>query len=185
MHRYICGDLHLGHKNVHKYRTEFSSAEEHDELVWNNILELDSKRTLLFLMGDVCMTKKWLDKLSKLKSRTICIVGNHDTERGITMNDVVNAYDEVYSLMKYKGFWLSHAPIHPTELRGKKNIHGHTHPYLMRDPGSYTPSEDYISVCLEYTNFKPIEFEYAVSHEYRQHCLKEHTRRNLKGEIKT
>ena len=31
----------------------------------------------------------------------------------------------MYSLYRWHEFWLSHCPIHPGELRGKLNIHGH------------------------------------------------------------
>lgn len=73
-----------------------------------------------------------------------------------TMKDLVEAFDEVYSLKKYKEFWLSHAPIHPDELRGKVNIHGHTHYHNISDAR-------YVNVSMEQINFMPIEL-----HEIRE-----------------
>ena len=65
------------------------------------------------------------------------------------MSDLIEVFDEVHSLVKYKGTWLSHAPIHQDELRGCVNIHGHTHYHVIDD-------ERYINVCSEHTNYGPI-----------------------------
>ncbi len=65
------------------------------------------------------------------------------------------------SLVKYKNFWLSHAPVHPGELSGKKNLHGHTHFELMGDPR-------YINVCVEYAK-SPVRLEDIMSGKYTSH----------------
>jgi len=135
-------------------------------------LSLIPKKATLFLLGDIAFDKHWLDRIKATPCRNkILVVGNHDLDRGtVTMRDLVDTYDQVYSLHKYKNYWLSHAPIHPTELRGKKNIHGHTHHYLMLDENG-VPDSNYINVCCEYTGNKPIPWEYAISDEYYQECL--------------
>jgi calcineurin-like phosphoesterase family protein len=73
-----------------------------------------------------------------------------------SMRQLVDAYDEVYSLFKYKNMWLSHAPIHPDELRGRVNIHGHTHYHVIDD-------SRYLNVCMEQIDYTPIEL-----HELRK-----------------
>lgn len=167
MKRYICSDLHLGHHNVHNFRDGFSSAEEHHELVFNNLKEIQGKRTYLILLGDIAFTKDWLNRVGELKfGRTVLILGNHDNEKKkkILIKDIANTYDEVYSLKSYKNCWLTHCPIHPTEIRTKDLvIHGHTHPYLILD-------RRYRNVCLEYTDYKPIPWEEAISEEYYERC---------------
>lgn len=75
-------------------------------------------------------------------------MGNHCTDQ-VSMKEVVKHFDEVYSLKKYKEFWLSHAPIHPQELRGKYNLHGHMHFETVDDP-------HYLNLCLEHTGYTPI-----------------------------
>ena len=54
--------------------------------------------------------------------------------------------------VKYKEFWLSHAPIHPEELRDRINIHGHVH-YKNIDDARY------FNVSCENIGFKPISLE--------------------------
>ena len=59
---------------------------------------------------------------------------------------------EVYGFVKYKEFWLSHCPIHPNELRGKVNIHGHVHNKTIIDC-------NYFNTSCENVDFKPISLE--------------------------
>jgi calcineurin-like phosphoesterase family protein len=58
----------------------------------------------------------------------------------------------VAGIIKYKGFWLSHAPIHPEELRGKPNIHGHVHTNTLND-------SRYFNASLENIGYKPVSIE--------------------------
>jgi len=123
---YFMADLHLGHKNIHKFRECFETAEENDHVIKENYHKVVTKRDKVFFLGDVCFNK---DKLNDLKSwhaeRKVLVLGNHDTEGQIKMTDLIEVFDEIYSLVRYKNCWLSHAPIHPDELRGKRNVHGH------------------------------------------------------------
>lgn len=169
---YFVADLHFGHKNIPKYRTQFSSSEEHDAYVFHNIMEISGKRNTLWILGDSFFTEDSLRYLVKMRPYFQSInkvLGNHCTEavelqRNIKRMMNENLVDSVHSLVRYKNFWLSHAPIHPDELRGKKNIHGHTHSHKIDDPR-------YIGVSLEQIDYKPISLEsirilYEAQHDY-------------------
>ena len=143
---WVCADLHLGHKNITKFRTQFTTAEEHHEAVMENFLTTVGKRDKVFLLGDIVFKEgiEYAAKLASLGANLILVKGNHD------------AYDlwpnNVQGLMSYKGAWLSHAPVHPQELDYRKqgfNIHGHLHGGFINDPR-------YFNVSLEHTNFRPI-----------------------------
>jgi len=166
----LCGDAHLGHKNIHKYRTDFATAEEHHETIWENIQLSVNKRDTLIMMGDTAFTHEWLRKIELLNvKKKILIVGNHCTENGINMRHIVNAYDEVHGALSYRNYWLTHIPMHPQEIRGRKaNIHGHLHGNHVwmeeRDeisPGEYFSPIDqrYLSTCLEHTDWKPVSWQ--------------------------
>ena len=76
-------------------------------------------------MGDTAFTVERLQDISTwVCGKKVLICGNHDTDH-IPMKILCEYFDEVYSLYKWHEFWLSHCPIHPDELRGKLNIHGH------------------------------------------------------------
>lgn len=132
---YFIGDMHLGHRNVCKYRTQFATREMHDETLLINFNSIVRKRDHTYFLGDICFTPEALEMISTLNGSKILILGNHDTQSGTpSMSDLCQVFSGgVHSLMKYKEFWLSHAPIHPSELRGKVNIHGHVHSNTVRD----------------------------------------------------
>lgn len=158
---YFVSDLHLGHKNICAYRTQFSSQQEHDSFVLENILSCGGKRNTLWMLGDCFFSEESYDSLkeiSKAYMQVNWVLGNHDTDNAQGKNNVKRAIKEdlinkIGSLFKYKGYWLSHAPIHPDELRGSRNIHGHVHNKPI------VGDDRYIAVCLEQTDYKPIAFE--------------------------
>lgn len=161
----ITSDLHLGHKNIHKYRTRFSTACEHHNFVFENLATNVGKRDTLYILGDCAFDKFWLEKIKNIKcqhKKLIC--GNHDSEHH-TMKELCDAFDSVEALMSKRNVWFSHCPIHPQEMRGRLlNIHGHLHNQIVEKPvfeyGKLfvKPDLHYFNVCVEHTNYKPISF---------------------------
>ena len=120
-------DLHLGHKNMALHRG-FSTVEEHDEYIikkWNSVV---SKRDTTYLLGDLTMEKSTsyhlLDRLNGIKH---VVLGNHDRRQDV--KKLLEHVDSVAGMIKYKGIFLTHCPVHPMEMdyRIKHNIHGHIH----------------------------------------------------------
>lgn len=183
--RYIISDLHIGHKNIHKFRSHYqATAEQHWEAALVGLRSVP-KRATLFLLGDIASTKEHLALVKNIPCKNkILICGNHDVESGITMKDLADTYEKVYSLSKYKGFWQQHAPVHTSELRGLRQIHGHTHYNLMLDEEGDVDTR-YINTCVEYTGYIPLNWEYVVSGEYTEECKKVWTDYKTKGIIKT
>ena len=152
---FFLGDLHLGHRSIAKYRPEFRDEQDHfeyRELAWHTRVRKHDK---VFVLGDCAFTKERLLEFSKWTGTKALILGNHDlpchTVSLLDLNDVFEG--RVYSLYKHKEFWLSHAPLHTDELRGRYNIHGHTHFHLIKD-------ERYINVCPEQTQLgQPVSID--------------------------
>lgn len=150
------GDTHFGHKGIsNKFRTCFSSDEEHDETIHKNILEAGSKRDTLVLCGDICFKQKefWrIEEYAKVYQHIFVVLGNHEyasfAKDLATLSNVT-----VCGIIKKWGMWISHAPIHPQELYGKKNVHGHVHSNTVPD------TENYINVSCEAVNYKPISLQ--------------------------
>lgn len=160
----ITSDLHLGHKNIHKFRT-CSSAEAHHEAIYEKLRMSINKRDSIIFLGDIAFDKYWLGKIAEIKcAKKLLVCGNHDTENGIKMRDLLTAYDDVVSLFSRRNYWFSHCPIHPSQMRGKiGNIHGHLHgKEVMIDKFPYklvkVKDERYINACVEHTDWKPISF---------------------------
>lgn len=149
---YFLSDLHLGHKNICIFRPRFTSVEEHNALIKENYHKRVTKRDTVYFLGDVAFDAESLaDIKTWAGAKKILIAGNHDLDH-FSMKDLVEAFDEVYSLKKYKNMWLTHAPIHPDELRGKVCLHGHTHYHNIDD-------SRYVNVSLENINFTPVELQ--------------------------
>ena len=147
---WFTSDLHLGHKNIYKFRTDFESEEHHFEVIKENCHKVVTKRDKVYFLGDIAFTQERLEDVGTWTAeRKVLILGNHCRD-SISMEEICKHFDEVYSLKKYKEFWLSHAPIHPAELRGKYNLHGHTH-YANVDDNRY------FNCCLENTDWMPID----------------------------
>lgn len=122
---YFCSDFHLSHKNIAKFRPFVKDVEDNTRLLidsWNLHIK---KNDVVYCLGDMAFDKNGLDALGNLKGRKILIRGNHCDL--VSIGDLINVFEEVHGIIKYKGMWLSHCPIHPDELRGRPNISGHIH----------------------------------------------------------
>jgi len=130
---WFCSDLHWGHKNISKFRNEFiSSEEENRRVIQNDWKALVGKKDHVYILGDFCFDMELMDQLLDMPGeRKYLIRGNHDE---FDLGVYAKYFHNVYGLKKYKEFWLSHAPIHPNELRGKVNLHGHVHYATIDDP---------------------------------------------------
>ncbi len=118
-------DLHIGSELMAKLRG-FDNVVDHDEYIVSTLEKQSSKRTLLWVLGDVAM-ETW--HLYKLRTRFLgtmkLVLGNHDS---LAPSAYAEAFQEVHGFTKYKKMWLSHCPIHPNEFYLKKlNVHGHVH----------------------------------------------------------
>ena len=49
----LISDTHFSHKNICKFRADFSTPEEHDETIFNNIMKTVNKRDTLWMLGDI------------------------------------------------------------------------------------------------------------------------------------
>ena len=146
-------DLHFGHKFCSEKRG-FNSTEEHDDFIvqkWNSRVH---KRDVTYVLGDITMeSSKEYHRLDQLNGRKIVVLGNHDMPKDIPL--LMQHVDKIAGMIKYKGVFLSHAPIHPMELdyRVSHNIHGHIHDKVVYNNGC--PDPRYHCVSCEQVDFIP------------------------------
>lgn len=155
---WFCSDLHIGHKNIGKFRKEVKDDQDNRDYIklwWDRLV---TKRDLVWVLGDSAFTEEGIDWIADLKGEKRLIRGNHCD---LPTTSYQRAFSEIYGLVKYKGMWLSHAPIHPDELRGKVNCHGHTHYYNIKEQivggaednyqivSSFRDDKRYLNCCVE------------------------------------
>jgi len=149
---YLISDLHFGHKRITDFKAKVRSGSNYIENMnniitnWNKII---TKRDLVWVLGDVAFNKEGYDALAQLNGRKKLVRGNHDNH--FSTEEWLKYFESVESMVRYKDCWLTHCPIHPDELRGRINIHGHVHTNTI-------PDQRYINVCCEAINETPILF---------------------------
>lgn len=151
---YFISDLHFGHKNM-ALKRGFSSEEKHDLLIIENWNKVVTKRDVVYVLGDITFEKSGkYPLLKKLNGLIKVVLGNHD--RASDIAELSKFVNSVCGAVKYKGFILTHIPIHRSEVnRFRGNIHGHTHEIVIDD-------KRYLNVSCEQVNFTPILFEKLI-----------------------
>ncbi len=167
-HVYFIGDMHFGHTGIERFRTQFPSETVHRQYIMDNWTSLIRKRDVVYVMGDAAFTHDGLTDIGKLSGRKILVRGNHDM---LPADDYLKVFTEMYGAYAWKGMWLTHVPIHPTELLGRTNVHGHCH---RGGPSDIILSPDnsrghsvgakatYFNTCAEHlpVPYVPIEYHY-------------------------
>jgi len=149
---YFTSDLHFGHKNIHKFRHFVNNQLHNEQFICNAWQNKVTKRDDVYVLGDAAFTMEAIEVFKDLPGRKYLIRGNHDMCDAAAY---LKVFAEVYGLFKYKEFWLSHAPIHPYELRDKVNLHGHVHYQTItrnvEDRGDWSTVTDtrYFNCCVE------------------------------------
>jgi len=171
-HVYFIGDLHFGHSRIERFRTQFPSESVHRQYIMDTWTDRIRKRDIVWVMGDAAFTQEGLDSIHTLPGRKILVRGNHDT---LPTEAYLSVFEEVHGIVCWKGLWLTHAPIHPTELYGRSNVHGHCHrggpQEVVSNLNSFRGVQlgqkaTYFNTCAEHlpTPYTPIEYHTMVDH---------------------
>lgn len=152
---FFAADMHFGHDRLATSRRGMDPTY-HNELIIDNWNKAVNKKDLVIMVGDVTFEAPELIPmyLSRLHGNKLLIAGNHDNSQCC---DVArNLGIRVMGCTKYKGFFVTHIPIHPMEFefspKVRGNIHGHIHDRIIMDPR-------YFNVSMDRIDFTPIPFE--------------------------
>ena len=168
---WFIGDGHFGHKNILNFRKGFKTVEEHDNTIIDAINAVATKRDKIFFMGDWVFDEGALEQIKRINCpHKHLLLGNHDDYRLI--HRMLEVFDTVSGDIKYKEFWLSHIPIHPDELRGKRNIYAHTHNFKISDVRKY-----FCTSC-EQINYRPVSL-LGIRQHFEYQDILERRKKNL------
>lgn len=160
---FLVSDTHFGHKGVcnflrrdgvTKLRPWNDPDEMDEELVsrWNAKVKPND---FVYHLGDVVINRKALKTLSRLNGIKTLIKGNHDIFKIHEYTEYFKDVRSCHPLMNQ--YILTHIPLHPGSLgRWGMNIHGHLHADVVLDENGQ-PDQRYLCVCVEHTDFAPIE----------------------------
>lgn len=151
---YFTSDPHFG--------DEFSEAMRgiSTEGLMQRVVDELPTRVKLYVLGDLgridCFEEfvKWI-KAKHAHNQVVVHLGNHDEYKALQY--LAAGADNIIGPIKYKGWWLTHIPIHPQELfNARGNIHGHIHCF-----GSTSNiGMPYMNVNLDMNNNLPVPFDY-------------------------
>lgn len=166
------GCLHFGHKAMAQYRG-FQDEYYHDEHLiesWNKVVR---KKDLVFITGDITFeSPEYYYQLDRLNGRKKVILGNHDRIEDVP--ELLKYVEGVAGMFRYKGYFLTHAPIHPNELSFcKGNIHAHIHHRNKLDEletkikygdeeGTVKSLDKYFNVDAHLIDYKPITLQELI-----------------------
>lgn len=165
---WVAADHHFGHANILTFKRDdgtplrpFNSLEEHDETIIANHNALVDPSDRVYLLGDVCINRRYRHLLGRLQGRLVLVKGNHDIFK---IQDYLPYFDDIRAYVVQKDHdgnkvILSHIPVHPDSLdRWGTNIHGHLHYNKVKND----EKGRYVCVSLEHTDYKPIEVQAAL-----------------------
>lgn len=166
---WFTSDTHFGHQNIIKYcNRPFHTYLDMDETLienWNSVVK---KGDYIYHLGDFFMESPRSEKeqkyndyiLSRLNGRITLILGNHDDPNYLLKTGRFHDV-RLWKPWHDKALLFTHIPIHQDSIQerivsnGGVNVHGHTHNH-----GS--PKGPYKCVCVELTNYTPINLEELV-----------------------
>lgn len=182
---FFTSDSHFSHAGIIQFSEtkpfrHFETIEEHDEELvsrWNSVV---GKKDNVWHLGDFCFGRRNIAIAERLNGYKKLIMGNHDMYGA---DEYLKYFAKVYGMYEYKGMILTHAPLHPCQLkRWYLNIHGHLHTRvvilesdLLRDikasdgttiqtyldAGNVDPR--YINVSAEQTNLTPVPLDWIYN----------------------
>lgn len=156
---WLISDTHFSHENIIKYcNRPFVNADEMNSFMMQKWAETVKQNDIVYHLGDV-YSKKCPD-LSKLPGRKRLLLGNHDKGKD---QKLFHYFEKIFMWRMFPEFemLLTHVPVHISTLSESPkrpkllNVHGHTH--LNAEPDGDT--ENYKCVCVEFTNYTPINIE--------------------------
>ena len=139
----------------------FKDVHEMNEKIINEHNKIAHKKDITYILGDISMhNPEFYPLLDKMNGRKRIILGNHDLPQHVP--ELMKYCEWIGGMEKYKGIFLTHAPIHPSELeyRVSYNIHGHIHEKFIKSETfqlgkGYINDKRYINVCCEVIDYKP------------------------------
>jgi calcineurin-like phosphoesterase family protein len=164
---FLTSDQHYGHANIITFKREdgtslrpFTSIEEMNETLIDNHNRVVSKNDKIYFLGDMGYVNvtQFDSFMGRLNGTKILIRGNHDDH--LKLHQLAKHFKDVRAMHILDKMLLTHIPIHPSSLgRWRVNVHGHLHANIIRHADTNEEDLRYLNVCVEHTNYTPIDFE--------------------------
>ena len=179
MKYFIISDSHLNHANIATYCDRPANFTDLIIKRWNERVTWED--TVIHL-GDVAIGPRQLveNQVRSLNGRKILIRGNHDRASSCAWW-ADHGFDFACDAMMFRNWWLTHEPAHSlpwtdgVQTTCLGNIHGHLHNIwhgFAPNAGNHKDATEQKKLhnpwqrlfAIEYTEYRPIEFDEFVAH---------------------
>ena len=176
---FFTSDLHLGHEVILKYRPRFQTVEEMDETILRNWNRKVTERDEVYFLGDLTFQSKHRADyyLQQMKGRKHLIVGNHDQEWMVQLEDVTKFFESIQDMkvldLEDKCMTLCHFPM--LEWYGSRygkpsyllhgHIHARTHLLSYHYIKEHLPNA--LNVGVDVNEYEPVTFEELLENNQR------------------
>lgn len=162
---WLISDTHFNHEAILTFKQggqpvrDFDTVEQMNQCMLDNWNDTIKESDTVIHLGDVLFGHNkvdWLEaNFAKLPGKKRLVLGNHDNVKFLAP-----FFKDINFWINLPGHILTHMPLHSQILSetarwgGQEmiNVHGHIH----KNP---SPDGPYKCVCVEQTDFKPINFE--------------------------
>lgn len=150
----------MWHENILKFKTEdgqplreFRDLHHMHAVIMESWSRVVGPQDTVYHLGDVAFKREGLDLIKILPGKKRLVRGNHDLFK---LRSYMDVFQEVYGVRQFDGYWLTHVPMHPGDMRfAKANIHGHLHKGVVTGE----LAEKYVNVCVEQINYTPVSWD--------------------------
>lgn len=187
---YLIADTHFNHDKI---KTYCDRPENFTETIVKRWQETVKSEDVVIHLGDVFIGPKdgWEPVRLSLPGHKILVRGNHDRGHSNTWWVDKGGFDFSCDGMMFRNCWLSHEPAKIWPEGTVYNIHGHLHNvwdgFHPDDPKVTTADESFIKpwetkqlmyektrlFAVEYTNYRPVEFDKFLSNPERYKAIGE------------
>lgn len=156
---FVISDLHLGHTNILTFRKQggyplrdFNSLDEMHGAIINRWCQTVQAEDHVYVLGDICFDRKYMDIFAGLPGHKRLVLGNHDM---FQIGVYAKYFEKIFGVRQLNGVWLTHVPMARESVEGDRvicNVHGHLHADKINHP-------KYVNVCCEQINYTPVDLE--------------------------
>lgn len=156
---FVISDLHLGHQNILFFKKEgghplreFNSLDEMHGAIINRWCQTVKSEDHVYVLGDICFDRKYLEIFNGLPGHKRLVLGNHDL---FNIQVYAKYFEKIFGVRQLNGVWLTHTPMHEDSVNAPGvvcNVHGHLHSKIINHP-------KYVNVCVEQINYTPVDLE--------------------------
>lgn len=198
MAKYYIGDCHFGHQNALKYDVRengrtFSSIEEHDKLIIDNINKVVTPQDSLYFLGDISWYKP--QETAELIEQINCkgcylVLGNHD--RWAKDGRCKKLFHGIYDIKQLEDegnqVVISHYPQMMWEGHHRGVIHLYAHLHNSKEENDYQEFLRELDNRIKVRDgdrYKPLQAYNvgAMLYDYKPVTLKEIISKNSKNHI--